>query len=176
MPVHNTIYIIGFMGSGKSTAGKKLAAGLGWTYTDLDSLIEEYYGQKIPEIFSESGEEAFREIETKVLLDLKPGSKMVVSTGGGTPCFNRNMDYMLETGLTIYLRLTPAQLRSRLTGSSTVRPLISNISQDNLEDYITEKLKEREKWYERAEMIVDGLTYGNSGLIALVKDWLNSDF
>ena len=162
------IYIIGFMGCGKTTAGKKLAAALGWQYADLDKLIEEETGKKIPEIFEDSGETGFRETETRVLRGLQPDSDMVVSTGGGTPCFNQNMEFMLKTGLTIYLQLSPVVLKSRLENSSTVRPLIKDIKNEDLEAYIAVKLSEREEWYNRADLIVDAFSCTGSCLADLV--------
>ncbi len=107
---NHILYIIGFMGSGKSTAGKKIASHIGWSFIDLDKKIEEHTGKTIPEIFSQDGENYFREIETKLLRNLKTGSDTVISTGGGTPCHSDNMNFMLKTGLTLYLKLTPAEL------------------------------------------------------------------
>lgn len=152
----NKLYIIGFMGSGKTTTGSKLAGLLGWHFTDLDRRIEELAGKTIPEIFSVHGEEWFREMETEVLRGLHSCTNTVISTGGGAPCFNNNMDFMLETGLTLYLKLTPGQLKSRLVNTQEERPLIRNLSDEGLLSYIEEKLELREKWYNRAELTVDG--------------------
>jgi shikimate kinase len=101
------------MGSGKTTAGKELASLLGWSFKDLDSKIEEHSGKSIPEIFSQNGEDYFRRVESALLKDFKGETKTVISTGGGTPCYSDNMDYMLKTGLTLYLKMTPAQLKNR---------------------------------------------------------------
>ena len=89
----------------RSTAGKKLASLLGWSFIDLDNKIEEHTGKTIPELFSKYGEDYFRNIESEVLRNLKSQTNTVISTGGGTPCYENNMDFMLETGLTIYLKL-----------------------------------------------------------------------
>jgi len=166
------IYIIGFMGSGKSTTGKKLASCLSWSFIDLDKKIEETAGMKIPEIFSEKGESFFRTIESETLRDLVSESNTVISTGGGTPCFDNNMDFMLESGLTVYLRLAAGQLKNRLVNSSKARPLISNIGKDELEDYIHKKLNEREKWYTKAAITVDGYETDIPALYSLVKKWI----
>lgn len=166
------IYIIGFMGCGKTTAGKRLAASLGWQYADLDKLIETETGKKIHEIFEESGESGFRDTESRVLLGLNPDADIVVSTGGGTPCFNTNMEHMLKTGITIYLKLSPEVLKSRLEGSSTIRPLIQNIKMEDLEGYITEKLREREEWYNKADIIVDAFSCTGACLTDLVLEKL----
>jgi shikimate kinase len=151
------VYIIGFMGSGKSTAGRKLATSLGWSFIDLDRRIEEKAGKTIPRIFSQNGEEYFRKIESEILHDLDSESNTVVSTGGGTPCHGENMDFMQQRGLTIYLKMSPGQLTSRLLESSGERPLIKNIPDDKLKDFIEDKLAVREKWYLRANIIVDGM-------------------
>ena len=163
------IYIIGFMGSGKTTAGKKLASLLGWSFIDLDKRIEEYAGKTIPEIFSQSGEDYFRIIETQLLRNLKMCTKTVISTGGGTPCYIDNMDYMIETGLTIYLKLTPAELKSRLSQSKGKRPLIKDLDQNELTSFIKEKLAVREKWYERSDITMDGIDLDINLLLSHVK-------
>ncbi len=164
------IYVIGFMGSGKSTAGKRLAAALGWSFIDLDRKIEEVAGKTIPLIFSQDGEEAFRKTESDVLMNINPQEGTIVSTGGGTPCHGDNMDYMLKNGLTVYLKMTPGQLTHRLLESTTVRPLIKNISDENLPGYIEKVLAIREKWYSRAEIIIEGINLDLNRLLTLVKN------
>jgi len=151
------IYIIGFMGSGKTTAGKKLASLLGWSFVDLDKAIEEFSGKTIPEIFSEKGEDFFRKVESSVLKNLNNEINIVVSTGGGTPCNGDNMEYMLKTGLTIYLKLTPGQLKSRLVEAKEDRPLIKELNNSELLGFIENKLSIREKWYNLAEITLNGI-------------------
>lgn len=144
------------MGSGKSTAGRNLAALKGWSFIDLDRKIEEIALKSIPRIFSEDGEEHFRKIESEVLRSIDFNNHTIVSTGGGTPCHGDNMDYMLATGVTIYLKMTPGQLVKRLLESSGERPLLKNVPDDKLMGFIEDKLAYREKWYNKAEIIVDG--------------------
>ena len=156
MLTSNKVYIIGFMGSGKTTTGLKLAGLLGWTFTDLDRSIEEHTGMRIPEIFSSHGEMWFRKAEYEMLRNLPSDTNRVISTGGGTPCYEDNMDYMLETGLTIYLKLTPGQLKSRLADTNGERPLIKDLGDEGLISFIEEKLAFREKWYNRARLTVNG--------------------
>ncbi len=163
------IYLIGFMGSGKSTAGKNLATLLNWEFTDLDEMVEKYSGKTIPEIFQKEGEDYFRKLETEMLDSLKSVENLVVSTGGGTPCFNDNMAFMLKTGLTIYLKMTPEQLFDRLSGSTDLRPLVKNIDNDHLLDFIEDKLKLREQWYNMAEISVDGMLLDVNMLRGLIK-------
>ena len=165
----NKIFLLGFMGSGKSTTGKKLASHLKWTFIDLDEKIENITGMKIRDIFSEKGEAFFRKTESEALQGIASESNVVISTGGGTPCFGDNMDFMLRTGLTVYLRMTPARLKSRLADSSDHRPLLKDIGKEDLEEYIAGKLSEREKWYSRAEIIIDGFNTDFSVLYSSVK-------
>lgn len=166
------VYIIGFMGSGKTTAGKKLASSLGWSFIDLDRKIEEHAGMKIPDIFSSYGEDHFREIESAMLRSMAPDSNTVVATGGGAPCYKDNMNFMLKTGLTIYLELTPAQLAGRLSGSSDERPLIKNLKGEELLQYIGNKLSERSEWYQKSLIIQNGFDLNIHDLHFLIKNKL----
>jgi shikimate kinase len=152
----HVVYLIGFMGCGKTTVGKKLAASLKWKFIDLDKKIEEKTGLTIDELFSTHGEKYFREIEAVTLRELTFDSNCIVAVGGGTPCFKENMNFMLNTGYTIYLKLTPAQLASRLKVSADERPLIRNIQEENLPHFIETKLSERSTQYEKAHLIIDG--------------------
>ena len=166
------VYIIGFMGSGKSTTGRRLASILNWHFADIDRHIEKYSGKTISEIFSQDGEIYFRNLESEVLKSLKSQTNTVISTGGGTPCFGDNMDYMLETGLTIYLKLTPLQLKSRLADSKGERPLIKDLTNDGLLHFIEEKLGSREKWYNRAEITVEGFDPDINQLVNKIRSEL----
>jgi shikimate kinase len=173
MAKNHIIYIIGFMGSGKTTAGKKLASLLGWLFIDLDKKIEEHTGKTIPEIFSQNGENYFRDIETQLLRNLKSCTNTIISTGGGTPCYSDNMDFMIETGLTLYLKLTPAELKSRLSESKGKRPLIKDLDQEKLQSFIEEKLAVREKCYNRSDITVEGINLDINLVLSLLKSRLN---
>jgi shikimate kinase len=161
------------MGSGKTTAGKRLAASLKWSFIDLDSKIEEHTGLKIPDIFSRYGEDHFRKVEAEVLRSLKTDSDTVISTGGGTPCYADNMEFMLETGFTIYLKLTPLQLVSRLNPYTDERPLIKNLTGESLLNFIGEKLADREKWYAKSNLVADGSDPDISDLVRRIKSHFN---
>ena len=165
----NLVYIIGFMGSGKSTAGKRLAATLGWSFIDLDRKIEEVAGKTIPEIFSQEGEDRFRSLETEVLRSLKSQVRTIVSTGGGTPCHGDNMEFMLETGVTVYLKMSTGQLVSRLLGSTEDRPILKNVPDDKLYGFIDEKLAVREKFYNKANIVVEGINLDINNLQSIIK-------
>ncbi len=169
----NKVYIIGFMGSGKTTTGMKLAGLLGWPFIDLDRSIEEETGLAIPEIFSRHGEEWFRKVESETLKSLRSLKNRVISTGGGTPCYGDNMDYMLETGLTLYLKLTPGQLKSRLSGTDGERPLIKDLGDEDLLSFIEEKLAIREKWYNRAELNFNGFDTNVRLIYSQIRSRLN---
>jgi shikimate kinase len=173
MPGRNKVYIIGFMGSGKTTTGRKLASMLGWSFTDLDLGIEKHTGMTIPQIFSEKGEAYFREVEADMLRKLHTATRTVISTGGGAPVYSDNMDYMLETGLTIYLKLTPGQLKTRLAASDGERPLITKLNDEELLSFIEDKLQFREKWYSRAELTVSGFDTDMRAIFSEVQSRIN---
>jgi shikimate kinase len=175
--MHNKtiLYLIGFMGSGKSTVGKKLASLLEWSFIDLDNKIEEKTGRTISELFSEYGEESFRKIESEVLRSLKYQTNTVISTGGGTPCFENNIDFMNETGLTMYLKLNPMQLKGRLSESKGERPLIKDLSNPELLGFIENKLAAREQYYSKAELHIHGFDIDYDALISLVKKAQKAD-
>jgi shikimate kinase len=167
------VYLIGFMGSGKSTAGKKIASALDWNFIDLDKEIEHKTGRLIHDIFAKEGESYFRNIESSVLKDLSASENTVIACGGGTPCFNSNMDFMLENGITVYLKMEVEGLKNRLVNSHTVRPLIKNVDKDDLSAYIKTSLDEREKWYNQSEIIVNGLDIDILSLKNLILKKLN---
>ena len=158
------------MGSGKTTAGRRLAAALGWEFLDLDRLISEKTGMSIPEIFSKHGEEWFRSLESEILRGIAPSGGAVLATGGGAPCSGDNMDFMLSNGLTVYLKLTPEQLRKRLESARQERPLIKGMKGDELLEFIRSKLGEREKFYSRASITIDGFNTDIPGLTKVIRE------
>ena len=170
MPQAQRIYITGFMGSGKTTTARKLASGLKWSFIDIDREIEVSAGKSINDIFSESGEDFFRELESETLQNLDIHKDTVISVGGGAPCFSDNMDFMKKSGIIIYLRMTPRQIISRLSAETGKRPLIKDIEKNDLQQYIEEKLSEREKYYNRATIIVDGINLNIKALIERIRE------
>jgi len=167
------IFLIGFMGSGKTTAGKKLASSLRWDFIDLDELIEKDTGMQVAEIFSSKGEDWFRTVEAQALREAGKSGNTVISTGGGTPCFYGNMEFMIQNGLTIYLRMTPERLARRLARSSAGRPLLKNIGNKELPEYIRSKIAERDPWYSMAEIISDTAGENFFHLLSLIKNRLD---
>ena len=122
------VFLIGFMGCGKTTFGRKLAKQLEWDFIDLDDYIEAEQKSSIQEIFSDKGESYFRGLESNALEEASKWDKTVISTGGGTPCFNNNISFINNIGLSIYIKLSPEVLKSRLEGGKSKRPLIANLS------------------------------------------------
>jgi len=155
--MQSRIFLIGFMGSGKTTVGSKLARIMGYEFVDMDQVIEETSGMTVPGIFAELGEEVFRKWEHDILLELCRREKVVVATGGGAPCHGTMMSTMNKNGDTIYIKLTPSVLKIRLTQSKTNRPLIRGKSPQELLDFITSLLEKREAFYNQATYIVDGM-------------------
>jgi shikimate kinase len=151
------IFLIGFMGSGKTTFGKKLASSLAWPFYDLDHQVETLVQQSIPEYFATYGEEAFRLLEKKTLQSFEYPESCVISCGGGTPCFFDNMDWMNAQGLTIYLDLPPLALAQRLEKGKHKRPLLKDLDEAGLIAFIESKLAERIPYYEKARMSIRGL-------------------
>ncbi len=146
------IFLVGFMGSGKSTWGKKIAQALELPFVDLDQEIVRHIGMSIPEYFQEFGEEKFRLLESD-FLKRQGKTKAIISTGGGTPCYHNNMQWIKENGLSLYLYHTPKSLWSRLSQSDVKkRPLLQEFSGEKLYDFITTKLQERESFYEQADI------------------------
>ena len=148
------IFLIGFMGSGKTTIGRRLAERIGFDFVDTDRFIEMQHGMTVSELFSRYGETAFREMEHDILLKIQNVEYAVVSTGGGMPCYGDNLDVMRSCGKVVYLKLSPQALTRRLLCSRNERPLIKGKTEKKLQQYIVEKLKEREPFYSRAHMIV----------------------
>lgn len=142
------------MGCGKSSVGKKIANRLGYNFIDLDDYVEKKSGMPIPEIFEKHGEGHFRKLENYSLKEIAGLEKVVVSTGGGTPCYSKNMDLINASGMSIYLKMSSDTLFSRLRDSKTPRPLISGMDENQLRNYIREKLLEREFYYSQAHFKV----------------------
>jgi shikimate kinase len=162
------IFLIGFMGSGKSTTGKKLAMRLGYAYLDTDSQIVSKFGMSVNEIFDRLGEEKFRDAEFRLLNELIRRKNIVVSTGGGFPCLGENMEIINRYGFSIYLKVSPSDLYQRLSTRKQKRPLIRDLSDADLKRYIDQKLAERESYYSRARHTVDGLHVSQDELIRLL--------
>lgn len=158
------IYLIGYMGCGKSTLGRELAKNLNLQFIDLDHYIESRNCKSVASIFADRGEDGFRKLEQSALREVADIENVVIATGGGAPCFFNNMELMNETGTTIYLDASPKLLADRLSKSKTVRPLIQGKAKDELIDFITETLEKRGLFYKKAKTVI---THNDNNLTAI---------
>ena len=149
------VILIGYMGSGKTTVGKALSKETGMMFYDLDWYIESRMRKSVSQIFAEKGEEGFRKIEYNMLHEVAEFEDVIISCGGGTPCFCDNMDYLNQQGDVVYLKASPETLHKHLLMAKIERPLLKGKSTDELIAYITEHLKQREPFYEKARHILD---------------------
>ena len=149
------IIIIGYMGAGKTTVGKALSRELGIPFYDLDWYIESRMRKTVPQIFAESGEEGFRRIEHNMLHEVAEFEDVIISCGGGTPCFFDNMEYLNRQGDTIYLKATPEVLHKHLQMGKVIRPLLRNKTPEEMLQFIQQQLEAREPFYSKARHTLD---------------------
>lgn len=149
------IFLIGYMGAGKTTIGKDLSKRLGLSFIDLDCYIEGRYLRTVSQLFAEKGEDAFREIERKMLREVAMFEDVLISTGGGAPCFFDNMKFMNESGTTIYLQVSVEELAKRLEICKHTRPILQGHSGDSLVAFIAENLEKRNPYYTQASIVFD---------------------
>jgi len=149
------IILVGYMGCGKTTVGKALSKETGMMFYDLDWYIESRMHTTIPKLFKEKGEEAFRKVEYNMLHEVAEFEDVIISCGGGTPCFFDNIDYLNQQGDVVYLKATPEVLYNHLLMARTERPLLKDKGPEELIAYITEHLKEREPFYSKARYTFD---------------------
>lgn len=156
------IILIGYMGAGKTTVGRELAKELGLMFYDLDWYITSRMRRTVAQLFEEHGEEGFRQIERNMLHEVAEFENIVLSCGGGTPCFFDNMDYMNRMGDTVYLKATPEVLYAHLKMGKGVRPLLLNKTPEQVEAFVKTQLKEREQFYNKAKHVFDVSLLDNS--------------
>jgi Shikimate kinase len=150
------IFLIGFMGSGKTHWGRQVAERLGLPFFDLDEVITQEEGKSIPEIFAAEGEEYFRSREKDILERLvDENTNMVLSCGGGTPCFFNNIEFMKKYGTVVWLNTHVEVLMQRLMKEREQRPLLKDITDADLKHYIIRKLNDRRMYYELADVVID---------------------
>ena len=149
------IIFIGYMGAGKTTVGKALAKELRMPFYDLDWYIESRMHKTVKAIFDECGEAGFRKIEHNMLHEVAEFEDIIISCGGGTPCFFDNIDYMNRQGETVYLKATPEVLYGHLKMGKTIRPLLLNKTADEVQVFIREQLAQREPYYSKAKHVLD---------------------
>lgn len=162
------IFLVGFMGSGKTTTGKRLARKLGYEFIDTDELFELNHQIKVADFFESQGEAAFRKAEHQMLLSMDANKNAVIATGGGMPCFYENMELMNAMGIAVYLRLSPLSLANRLESAREERPLVKNYTGDALIQYIENLLAIREPYYLKAKCVIKGEGVKTDHIINLV--------
>jgi len=153
------ILLCGYMASGKTTIARLLAKASGLTYIDLDEAIEQKTGKSIPEIFKDDGEIKFRKTEHDMLKEIIENDSFVLSLGGGTPCYAGNHVYMQrEDVVSVYLKTGIAELANRLRRQQDKRPLLENMANEELEEFIAQHLFERSYYYHQAKhtVVTDG--------------------
>lgn len=165
---NKNIILIGFMASGKSTLGKKLARKLNFDFVDTDDLIEKAEKMSINAIFEKKGEGYFRTLEKNVAKEL-PGNNTVIAVGGGLPCHSSNMNDLKNIGVTIYLERPAKELYNRLVNAKNKRPLVKNLSEEELLSFIENKLDEREKYYKQSQIILGREEQTVDDIINLLK-------
>lgn len=156
------IFLTGFMGSGKSHIGPLLAEKLGYDFFDLDRCIELEKGMSVPEIFEREGEPAFRVIERKMLeVIIARQGAIVISTGGGAPCFLNNMELMNENGVTIFLDPPISIIVERIISDIDKRPVLKGLTKETLYDFVEKLLEKRRAFYEQAKLHIKETTTEN---------------
>jgi len=150
------VFIVGYMGAGKSTSGSRLAKLMELPFLDTDVVLRDRHGCSISDLFAREGESGFRLLERAVLRELvRENPRVLISTGGGTPCHGDNMEFMREHGTVVYLQMPAEELVERLRGRVDQRPLIAGISDADLPAFVAEHIVEREVHYGRAHITVD---------------------
>lgn len=164
------VYLIGFMGAGKTWMGKQVGLVSGFPFLDLDAYIEQQEGQSISVLFEQKGEDYFRSIEQKCLQELTTiNSNLVLSCGGGTPCFFDNIDFMKKNGTVIWLDPPVAVLVERLKLELHTRPLLNTVSPSDLEGYVQMKLSMRSPFYEQAHYRIKAAIAEPMHLLKLIQ-------
>lgn len=151
----NRIIFIGYMGAGKTTVGKALSKDLGIPFYDLDWYIQSRMRKTVAQLFTERGEEGFRQVEYNMLHEVAEFENVIISCGGGTPCFFDNIDYMNGQGETVYLKATPEVLYGHLKMGKSVRPLLVGKTENELLTFIKQQLSVREPYYKKAKHVLD---------------------
>ncbi len=167
------IFLLGFMGSGKTHWGRCLSTTLDMPWKDLDAEIVEKEGHSITDLFKVYGESHFRQLENHYLRTLSQEDPLLLSCGGGTPCYSDNMDFMNEKGLTIWLKVPVEVIVRRLKRKRYKRPLLKGMDERQLQDFVQRKLEERTVYYEQAQLIINPIKYSLKNLTEKIKSCTN---
>lgn len=166
------VFLIGYMGCGKTSLGKRLAQRIGCRFVDTDQLVERREGAAVCDIFHYEGEEYFRRRERETLEELiRTGEELVIATGGGAPVWRDNMELMNGAGTTVYVRRSAACIASRLSPYGRwKRPKLRGLSDRELIAFMTENLAEREPFYMRAHLLVDGDALSDERIVERIEE------
>lgn len=161
------IFLIGYMGAGKTTLGRSLAEEMGVEFIDLDIFIESRQHKTVKEIFAEVGEDGFRKLERQALEEVAQYENVIISLGGGTPCFFDNMDVVNRSGISVYLKPSEEVLLMRLIKGKHKRPLLAEKSDDQILQFIREQLAWREPYYLKANIVFEASHLENKSDIGI---------
>jgi shikimate kinase len=165
------IYLTGYMGSGKTTAGLKLAVKMGYAFADLDVMIENKYKITISRFFSKYGEPAFRKVEREMLVETFSYNNTVIATGGGTPCYADNMELINQHGISVYIKIPEKALFQRLLNSKKKRPLLVGKTDEDILEYIRQQMIIREPFYLKSCLTADGIDIDIQQLIENISTY-----
>ena len=166
------IYIVGYMGAGKTTAARRLAHRLGWEVADTDALFEEKYKISVNDFFNKYDEPLYRKLESEVLKATESLENTVISTGGGTACYFDNMDWMNQHGLTVFLRISPQTAVDRVIHSRHKRPLVEGKSEEELTEFVSSHYAARIPFYEQARIMVKSEDFDLEALLSMLAPFL----
>ena len=166
----NRIYIVGYMGAGKTTAARRLAQRLGWEVADTDALFEEKYKISVNDFFNKYDEPLYRKLESEVLKSTESMENVVVSTGGGTACYFDNMEWMNQHGLTVFMRISPQAAVDRVIHSRHKRPLVEGKSEEELTEFVNKHYASRLPFYEQAKITVKSEDLDVEGMMNTIKE------
>jgi len=169
------IFLIGYMGSGKSFLARELAEKLGYNFLDMDELLVKGMGLPIQDCFELYGEEVFRYAEHELLSALVKEEQTVVATGGGTPCFYDNIELMNSAGTTVYLKVDDEILYQRLRDEAHERPILKGVQPSKLKEFISGNIEERQKFYKQAKIQFDPIGSSLMELVSLLKSFTTTD-
>ncbi len=165
----NRIYIVGYMGAGKTTAARRLAQRLGWEVVDTDAMFEEKYKISVCDFFNKYDEPLYRKLESEVLKETENLEKVVVSTGGGTACYFDNIDWMNQHGLTVFLRISQKAVVDRLLHAKRKRPLAEGKSEKELTEFVNQHYTSRLPFYEQAKITVKAEDFDLDSLVKQIE-------
>lgn len=166
------VFLLGYMGSGKTTLGQEIAQHLDYHFMDMDDLLEKAIGMPIKEFFEIHGEKVFRFAEHELLKEIMDEEDTVIATGGGTPCYYDNIELMNKAGLTIYLDVSSKELFDRLKGGSHQRPILDGIKEGGLQEFITEHLQQRSKYYLKAKLVINPQQTSLFDIVLKIKSFI----